>query len=115
LHSKKADAAASTAIPSKVLAPEPYEKASAANQMTTRILALDQAKHLTFWTAVLKNKKQACGVVVRTMHLAGTESGIDSWSIGCLDGNQYSISLGPDWQGSEAELRLRFAITQGAD
>jgi hypothetical protein len=78
--------------------------------MTTRILALDQVRHLAFWTAVLKSKKQACGVVIRTMYLAGTESGIDSWSIGCLDGDKYSISLCPDWQGSEAEFRLRFAM-----
>jgi hypothetical protein len=104
LHSKKADATASTAVPSRVLVPEPLKKPYAANQTTTRILALDQARHLAFWTSVLKNKKQACGVVVRTVYQGGTESGIDSWSIGCRDGNQYSISLGPDWQGSEAEF-----------
>jgi hypothetical protein len=72
--------------------------------MTTRILALDQAKHLAFWTSVLKNKKQACGVVVRTMYQGGTESGVDSWSIGCRDGHEYSISINPDAHGSEAEF-----------
>jgi hypothetical protein len=102
LHSKKADATASTAVPSRVLAPESLKKAHAANQTTTRILALDQARHLAFWTSVLKNKKQACGAVVRTVYQGGTESGIDSWSIGCRDGNQYSISINPDAQGSEA-------------
>jgi hypothetical protein len=98
LHVRKADATTSTAVPSKALAPEPFKTAHAANP------ALDQTKHLAFWTSVLKNKKRACGVVVRTVYQGGTASGSDSWSIGCRDGNQYSISLGPDWQGSEAEF-----------
>jgi hypothetical protein len=119
LHSTKANAAASTAVPSRVLAPEPLKKAYAANQTTTRILALDQARHLAFWTSVLKDKKQACGVVVRTVYQGGTESGIDSWSIGCRDGNQYSISLGPGWQGPEAEFPASVcngnAFTRSAD
>ena len=104
LHFRKADATTSTAMPSEAVASEPFKTAHAANKRTTRILALDQARHLAFWTSVLKNKKQACGVVVRIVYQGGTESGIDSWSIGCRDGNQYSISLGPDWQGSEAEF-----------
>jgi hypothetical protein len=99
LHFRKADANTSTVVPSKA-----GETAHAANQTTTRILALDQAKHLAFWTSVLKNRKQACGVVVRTMYQGGTESGVDSWSIGCRDGNEYSISINPDAQGSEAEF-----------
>ena len=97
---RKADATTSTAVPSKAVAPEPFKTAHAANQMTARILALDQAKHLSFWTSVLKNRKQACGVVVRTMYQGGAESGVDTWSIGCQDGNEYSISINPDAQGS---------------
>ena len=100
LHFRKADATTSTVVPSKAVAPEPFKTAHAANQTTTRILALDQAKHLAFWTFVLKDKKQACNAVVRTMYQGGTESGIDSWSIGCQDGNEYSISINPDAQGS---------------
>ena len=96
----KADATTSTAVPSKAVAPEPFKMAHAANQTTTRILALDQAKHLAFWTFVLKDKKQACNAVVRTMYQGGTESGIDNWSIRCQDGNEYSISINPDAQGS---------------
>ena len=96
-HLKKADATTSTAVPSKAVA---FKTAHAANQTTTRILALDQAKRLAFWTFVLKSKKQACNVVVRTTYQGGTESGIDSWSIGCQDGNEYSISINPDAQGS---------------
>jgi hypothetical protein len=104
LHFRKANATTSTVVPSKAVAPEPFKTADAANQMTTRILALDQAKHLAFWTSVLKNRKQACGVVVRTMYQGGTESGVDSWSIGCRDGNEYSISINPDAHVSEAEF-----------
>ena len=100
LHFRKADATTSTAMPSKAVASEPFKTAHAANQTTTRMLALDQAKRLAFWTFVLKNKKQACNVVVRTMYLGGTEPGIDSWSIGCQDGNEYSISINPDAQDS---------------
>ena len=88
LHLKKADATALTIVPPKALVPEPFKTAHAANHTTTRILALDRAKHLAFWTSVLKNRKQACGVVVRTMYQGGTESGVDTWSIGCRDGNQ---------------------------
>jgi hypothetical protein len=104
LDAEKADATTSTIVPSKAVAPEPFRTAHAANSMTTRILALDQAKHLAFWTSVLKNKKQACSVVVRTKYQGRTESGVDSWSIGCRDGNKYSISIDPDAQGSEAEF-----------
>jgi hypothetical protein len=97
---KTVDATTSTAVPSRALAPEPFKMAHAANQTTTRILALEQAKRHAFWTFVLKSKKQACNVVIRTIYQGGTESGIDSWSIGCQDGNEYSISINPDAQGS---------------
>ena len=97
---RKADATTSTAMPSKAVASEPFKMAHAANQTTTRVLALDQAKHLAFWAFVLKNKKQACDVVVRTTYQAGTESGVDNWSIGCRDGNEYSVSIDPDAQDS---------------
>ena len=97
---QKADATTSPPLPSKAVATEPFKTAQAANQTTTRILALDQASHLAFWTFVLKNKKQACDVVVRTMYQGGTDAGVDSWSIGCQDGNEYSIGINPDAQGS---------------
>jgi len=97
---QKADATTSPPMPSKAVATEPFKTAHAANQTTTRILALDQATHLAFWTFVLKNKKQACDVVVRTMYQGGTDAGVDSWSIGCQDGNEYSIGINPDAQGS---------------
>ena len=97
---QKANATTSPPMPSKAVATEPFKTAHAANPTTTRILTLDQATHLAFWTFVLKNKKQACDVVVRTMYQGGTEAGVDSWSIGCQDGNEYSIGINPDAQGS---------------
>ena len=101
LHLNKAYATtSSTAVPSKAVASEPFKMAHAANQTTTRVLALDQAKHLAFWAFVLKNKKQACDVVVRTTYQAGTESGVDNWSIGCQNNNEYSVSIDPDAQDS---------------
>jgi hypothetical protein len=100
LHLKKANATTLTALSSRAVAPEPFKTAHAANPTTTRLLALDRAQHLAFWTVVLKNKKQVCDVVVRTMYQGGTESGVDNWSIGCQDGSKYSISINPDAQES---------------
>jgi hypothetical protein len=101
LHLNKAYATtSSTAMPSKAVASEPFKMAHAANQTTTRILALDRAKHLAFWAVVLKNKSQACDVVVRTTYQGGTESGDDNWSIRCRDGNEYSVSIDLDAQDS---------------
>jgi hypothetical protein len=100
----KADATTSAAMPSEASVPEPFKTAQTANRMTTSILAIDQEKRLAFWTSVLKKRKQACNVVVRAMYQGGTESGVDSWSIGCRDGNQYSITIDPDAQGFEAEF-----------
>jgi len=100
-HSKKAYAATSlTAVPSEAAAPEPFKMAHAANQRTMRILAMDRAEHLAFWTSVLKSKKQACDGVVRTRYQGGTESGLDNWSIGCRNGNEYSVRVEPDAQDS---------------
>ncbi|MBR1187260.1 hypothetical protein [Bradyrhizobium sp. AUGA SZCCT0160] len=99
----KADATTSPAISSSAPAPEPLDAAHTANRMTTRILELDQEKRLAFWASVLKNRKQACRAVVLAMYQGGTESGVDSWNIGCRDGNKYSISIGPGARGFEAE------------
>lgn len=98
LHLKEANAIASTAPPLLAVAPEPFKMTHTANQTTTRLLALDRAQHLAFWTAVLKNKKQVCDVVVRTKYQGGTETGVDHWSIGCQDGRKFSISVSPDAQ-----------------
>jgi hypothetical protein len=119
LHFRKADASTSTALPSNALASETFKAAHTANPTTNRILALDQPKQLAFWTSVLKSKKQVCGVVVRTVYQGGTELGIENWSVSCRDGNQYSISLGPDWRGSEVDLPASVcngnAFTRSAD
>jgi hypothetical protein len=98
LHLKKADA--TTIVLPNALVPEPFQTTHAANPTTMRILALDRAKHLAFWTSVLRNKKHACDVVVRTIYEGSTESGVDNWKIGCRNGHQYSISVNPDTQGS---------------
>ena len=75
LHLKKASATTSTAVPSNAVALELFKTAQAANPTTTRLLALDRAKHLAFWTSILKNRKQACDAVVRTKYQGSTESG----------------------------------------
>jgi hypothetical protein len=100
LHLKTANGATSTDEGSKAAVLEPFKMAHAANQTTMRILAMDQGKHLAFWTHVLKSKKKTCDVVIRIKYQGGTESGGDNWSIGCRDGNKYSINIKPDAQGS---------------
>jgi hypothetical protein len=113
LHLKKAAATTSNAMRSRFAAPESFKMAHDANQTTATILALDQAKNPAFWIFVLKNKKQTCDVVVRAVYLGGTDSGVDNWSIGCQDGNEYSIRINPDAQGSVC-ARNAFARIAGA-
>lgn len=97
LHLNKAHAtASSTAVPSTVAASERFKTVHVPNQRTMRILAMDRAEHLTFWSLVLKNKKLACDAVVRTTYQGGTESGVDNWSIGCRDGYEYSVNIEPN-------------------
>ncbi|QND70028.1 hypothetical protein [Tardiphaga robiniae] len=103
-HLNQTDAATSTALPSKTLAPEPSKPDRAANRTTARILALDEGTRRDFWTFVLKNEKHGCDVVVRVLYQGGTKSGVDSWSIGCQDSNEYSISVHPDAQDSKPEF-----------
>ena len=100
LHLNKAYAtASSTAVPSTAAASERFKTVRAPNQRTTRILAMDRAEYLAFWTLILKNRKLS-DAVVRTTYQGGTESGVDNWSIGCRDGNEYSVSIDPDAQDS---------------
>jgi hypothetical protein len=97
LHLNKAYAtASSTAVPSTAAASERFKTVHAPNQRTTRILAMDRAEHLAFWTLVLKNRRLACDAIVRTTFQGGTESGVDNWSIGCRDGYEYSVNIEPN-------------------
>ncbi|NOJ41315.1 hypothetical protein [Bradyrhizobium australiense] len=94
---KNASAATSTVVRSEAVAPGSFKVAHAANQTTTKILEMDRAKHRAFWTSVLKNKKLACDVVVRSTY-QGSESGFDNWSVSCQDGHRYSMNISPDAQ-----------------
>ena len=99
LDFEEADAT-STAEQSKIVIPEHFEMAHHANQTTTRILALDQAKRLAFWTLVLKSRKETCDVVVRASYTGGAEAGLDHWSVACRNGDEYSINVEPDAENS---------------
>lgn len=111
-HFGRADATTPTGALSKAEASEPSKIAHAANQTTTRILQLDQAKQHAYWTLVLKSKKQACDLVVRTRYQGGTEFGVDNWSISCRDGNQYSVSIDP---GAQDSVCTRNTFTRSAE
>ena len=97
LHLNNAYAtASSTAVPSTDAVSEPFKMAHAPNQTTARMLAMDRAKHLAFWTLVLRNKRLACDAVVRATYRGGTESGVDNWSVRCRDGYEYSVNIEPN-------------------
>lgn len=98
LSSEKAETTASIALQSEL--PRHFEMSSVPNQTTTRIVALDQAKRLSFWAFILKSRKQACDVVVRAWYAGVADSGHDQWSVACRDGNQYSISVERDAKNS---------------
>lgn len=96
LDFKQTDATPSAAARSEVVHAEHFDMAHAANQTTTRILALDQAKRLAFWTLVLKSRKQTCDIVVRASYAGATAAGLDDWSLVCRDGRAYSIKVEPN-------------------
>jgi hypothetical protein len=100
LSLKTMDATTSAAVSSEIIASEHFETPLVANKTTRRILALDQAKRLTFWTLVLKSKKQTCDSVVRASYRGSLESGLDYWRVSCQDGNEYSVSVEPDAEES---------------
>lgn len=98
LNFQKTDGTAPTALPSDV--PKHFEAPRVANQTTARILALDEAQRLAFWTLVLKNRKQDCDAVVRASYTGATGGGLDQWTVACRNGNQYSLSVEPNAKDS---------------
>jgi len=105
-------AAVTPAMPPEVVAPEPFITARGAHTKTTKIPALDQAKHLAFLTSVLENRrqtcdaKQACDAVARTTYRGGTASGGDARRTSCRNGNEHLMTIGPVAQSSEAEFPI---------
>ena len=68
--------------------------AHAANQHTTKILGLTQEQQNQLFTLALK--KESCDRVNRTMYQGGTSDGDDSWSVGCENGNDFSVGIPTD-------------------
>jgi len=80
--------------------PKHFEAVRVANQTSARILALDEARRLAFWTLVLKSRNQACDGVVRASYTGATGAGLDQWTVVCRDGTKYSISVEPNAKDS---------------
>ena len=80
--------------------PRHFDAARVANQTSTRILALDEARRLAFWTLVLKSRNQACDGVVRASYTGASGSGLDHWTVVCRDGTKYAISVEPNAKDS---------------
>jgi hypothetical protein len=98
LNPENADGAASAVTRSDDQ--RPLDGARLANQTSAKILALDEARRRAFWTFVLKSRKQRCDAVVRASYAGGTSSGLNHWTVRCLDGNQYTISVEPNAKDS---------------
>jgi hypothetical protein len=64
---------------------------------------MDNATQLKNWTLFLKASNEKCDTVVRVMY-QGTAPAMDSWSVGCKDGHEYSVGLMPDKEGSSKIL-----------
>ena len=84
----------------------------AARQTPTRLLALDQAKRLAFWTAFLRSNKLARDVVLRATHQGSTDSGVDYWTIGCRGSYYYSMAINAEQRDS---VCTRDALAQTAE
>jgi hypothetical protein len=98
LNFQEVDGTAPTALRSDE--PRHFEIARAANPTTARILALDEARRLAFWTLVLNNRRQACDIAVRASYTGANGSGLDQWTVVCRDGNEYSVSVEPNAKDS---------------
>ena len=89
--------------------------ADAQSATSKALLAMDQPKQMAAWTRLLKRSNQPCDNAVRAMFQGGSErAGQDSWSVGCADGNEYSIGIGYDAAGSTKILTCKDLATVNA-
>jgi Superinfection immunity protein len=72
---------------------------TAANQTSSRILALDQSKQFAVFKGYLQASNEPCDRVNRVMYQGGSQA-VDTWSIGCADGHSYAVAVEPDANGS---------------
>jgi hypothetical protein len=82
--------------------------AQAQSALSKKLLAIDQAKQLSVWTRLLKQSDLPCDSATRSMFQGGSQGvGQDSWSVGCADGNEYSIGISYDAEGSTKILTCK--------
>jgi len=71
--------------------------AHAEGPITKQLLLMDEATRLSAWTRYMKASNEMCDKATRAMFQGGSDQAQqDSWSVGCADGNEYSIGLGYD-------------------
>ena len=98
LKSQKVDGASPAGTSSDIS--KRFEAARIPNETSARILGLDEARRLAFWSLVLKSRRQSCDAVVRASYAGATGAGLDQWTVACRDGNHYSISVEPNAKDS---------------
>src|SRR4051812_3995196 len=74
--------------------------AHAQNQHSLKYMSFADTQQKAVWTLFLQKSGERCDRVVRVMFQGGTMASGDTWSVGCSDGNDYSVSIAADAAGS---------------
>src|SRR4051794_15101413 len=74
--------------------------AFAQNVTSQKFLAFSEPQRNTVWTTFIIRSGEKCDRVVRSMFQGGHRQLGDTWSVGCADGNEYSVGIQNDADGS---------------
>jgi hypothetical protein len=74
--------------------------AHAQNQHSLKYMSFTETQQKAVWTLFLQRSGERCDRVVRAMFQGGTPAHGDTWSVGCSDGNEYSVGIAADTAGS---------------
>lgn len=72
----------------------------AANKISEEILAMSEPSRNSFWRRFLVGNSEECDLVVKTM-FQGAKKDVDSWTVGCRDGNDYAVDVAADGEKHE--------------
>jgi hypothetical protein len=68
------------------------------NQVSQKILSLTETQRNAVWTQLATGSGERCDRVIRTMFQGGIDQ--STWSVGCRDGNEYTVTTDSDTSGS---------------
>jgi hypothetical protein len=81
------------------------------NASSEKFLAFAEVQRNAVWTELLVRSGERCDRVVRTMFQGGHAVYGDTWSVGCGDGNEYSVTISSDAEGSTRLMSCRELVT----